>query len=564
MNRDLPVFPSALLLLLLVAMLVWYFYLVPNTLVKGPTSFSMDVEGQLWVKAHEDLVAVSPQGRVVNLPDHGIPSSAGEIIWIAPFTWLINKVSPQSSWQRMFAKPNHEWMLCQYRSKCDPWRQKNLSMTGPSHGLSLNKQVLISHSPGHSLALFSQAGVGLANLEKPLRFPNDLVEIESEIWLVDTNHKALEQIRVEGESLQAVQTIPIMEQLESFGGYQEQHSYPIKIAANGDTRWLLVGDGQLNNAGVYQFDAQWKAQDRLALEYQGEVLEPLDIMFWQQFLWMTDAKLKKLWRVDPATGQVQPMMFPQIESVLARQADDIAKAKLTLWLGLGVFSILALLCLIWALLLSKPASHAAFRRKTGKLDLTEKVAQRQAVSEPLAIPMNPWFDRLHLLQRWALTFVCLYVIGALGYFALKYPNEFKILEFKVILTFLILVAVMLAATVLAFRKPRWSIWVQAGGIQFKNQQGIEVTSDGTDIVFHQNALFCQGQEIPLQGRFVFFYHQDLFKKFALGILQRGQFLEPGKYFWAKVKHRHLPTLVQGIAAVIMITVLLISHYFFDQ
>lgn len=247
-----------------------------------------------------------------------------------------------------------------------------------------SQRVHIAHTSEFRMYLLDEQGQLLAKGdEQSLRFPNQLLLRDGQLWVADTNNQRLAQLNTEPDQYgEILQTLPI--------SLSQKHRWPHEMAWDGQAWWVNLGDHNLSYGRLVQLDQQGQLLNEIKVQ---PLSDPLAIAWFAGQLWFNEFEAIKLWRVDPLSQAVTGH-----QSATLQRLEEHAQRELAYWQLIGRIALGGMACVFLGGLL------AAWRLEPHE---TRKVLQRatqplaQAIAQPAAtLPVGEVFWLDNQAARW--------------------------------------------------------------------------------------------------------------------------------------------------------------------
>lgn len=140
-------------------------------------------------------------------------------------------------------------------------------------------EVYLADTPAFKLYKLGKAGATLATSDtQTFRFPNQLVLVNHQLWLADTNNHRVVAVSTDSDHFaQVEQQFTVL--LDS------RYRWPHQIAKSDKGWWVNIGNGDMAHGRIVHFSENGERGSEQELH---EMSDPMAIAYWRDTLWLAD------------------------------------------------------------------------------------------------------------------------------------------------------------------------------------------------------------------------------------------------------------------------------------
>ncbi len=213
--------------------------------------------------------------------------------------------------------------------------------------------VYVSDTSRHLLRKYSSDGASIGGPVAGFRFPNDLVLLDEQLFVTDTNHHRVAIIDPHtqgfGSTFGEADVVPAQAK-------NSRQIWPSDLARIGDSWWVNNMRSSMRDGGIYVFDAAWGFKYKLALP---DDADPIDIREFDEEVLVSDWRNDRIHRFSPDGQALAPFSSAGLRALVAESSQARMKFYLLATVGMGMIVILIVGLLIKGL---TPAGPSDARR----------------------------------------------------------------------------------------------------------------------------------------------------------------------------------------------------------
>lgn len=230
--------------------------------------------------------------------------------------------------------------------KCSPFGRGDFDSSYFALSDPANHRVYFSDASRHSLYLHDDTGTQLAIRDKGFIYPNQLFLHDGKLYVVDTNHQAIQHINTDVNQFGEIITT---HQLYEDSDYDGDFVWPYGLAWSGENWWVISHDDMMDKGEIQLYDSDWQMTG--ILELTGGV-RPSAIQRLDDEMIISDLEGSTLMRYRQDGTLIGRFESPELNAALAEQT-----RQREFWKQLAILSIAAVFIFIAAL------TYTALRRK---------------------------------------------------------------------------------------------------------------------------------------------------------------------------------------------------------
>ena len=337
----------------------------------GARGLAVNNAGVVHIQVGTELFRIDRQGNTlpkIDLSELGVVDFVGDLTFNDKDELLLRPGAYQTGFLENFAIFNREsnqhtleaasgdgLVLCDLNAmQCRPFG-------GGVHDFnrgffSVYNQVdgttVVSDASRHELHKYDVNGLWIASYNKELKFPNEVVFDDNDLFLVDTNNKVVKQFDHADDQFGKLLRSHITANPDSI---VNRHDYPFVIEKAGDNWWLIMLDSAMNRGGVYMFDSQWNYIDVLDL---GDADLPVGLLSLGNEVLVTDIESNGVLRYSLTGSKLGLFEHAQLNAVLEKNTEQRSFYKILGFAYLTLMALLTVSLFAWAILLQRRSSKS--------------------------------------------------------------------------------------------------------------------------------------------------------------------------------------------------------------
>ncbi len=342
----------------------------------GATMLHVDRQGQLWINIHEHLFAFNEQGEALaqyNLNAIDIEELAGgfaffdndEILlrWGTYDPSLINRILIffRSGTENDLLKGDENKLV---RCHTEAWHCQPLSNFPESFVRTFhlyidgNNDIFVADTSNHRLFWLDEHGIVKDKITSGLRFPNQVLKYNGQLWLANTNRHHIAVIDIEEGVLQTDwREISMKNEVSS----PLDEIWPVNFAIINEQLFVLSQGNNLMRGSVYAYDLEGELLQRFDL---GGDSDPVAMTAFRGEILVSDYSRMVIERFDMAgnkLGEFDPQVLKSI--TLSNKIKQQEYKQLDQW-SLYLFVILMIPGFIVAAVLDKKHREETQQKST--------------------------------------------------------------------------------------------------------------------------------------------------------------------------------------------------------
>jgi len=393
--------------------------------------------------------------------------------------------------------------------------------------------VLVSDASRHSIMKFSATGQLLASNDRHFKFPNEMTIFENQLYLVDTNNKAIKLLELE--------TANFGELITSFAtsnpdGVENGHTYPYYIIRAGAYWWVVLLDGNMDKGGVYLYDDNWQYVKSLNLTLNHVPSSMLNV---GNEVLISDAEGISVGRYNLSGQFLGPLEHAELNRVLLKNTEQRNFYRLSVrFYAIGVMILLFLATVL---------AYTIQLRKA-KLDVDKNQLSTPATTIDITrvdddivwIPKKGMLNTLKKSRQFQhMSFLLLTLVFAITWFYINTYVQSEISEYAV--SKLLLAAAMLLCFVLLMSEAsRVRLGVLENRLILHDQVSNLTYAASNDTVMYDRHNIAFGKlSIKTPENFHFGYSLAVYTKLVYPILADAQIVSPKAVLLWRMKNEKL-------------------------
>jgi len=566
MDRELPLFPSLLIIACLLLGIGQYMYRVPEFTSALIGQLIEDYDGNLWTLHRNRLIVVKSATTIdpatLSLESYNVQNHVGQLIALRGGGWIINVGGQTTSllhkisrFLRIVENPStgqSTLLKCdRFLSSCSAWGDPALSFHTAWSGLELsNGNFVINDTARHKVHYVSLSG-SIINTLTSYEFPNHVIEKGQQVWVTDTNNNRLvSHIRNQNSLKKTEQTIGLLE----FKNINKSHRFPSVSRYTEGRWWALSNDHTMANAGIYRLD------NKTAYRYAESLEDPTDFIIYKNQLFVAnydkDIDQVSIWQQNLSNRQLKQTILPELKRSLEAEKVSIKEAKKKLYINFSILGLIAFLSLFFALRASKPVSEktkfSLFSKEKSSIDFDADIdsVEHQPTQEIWIKKNSASTKKLRQLQSLLLiiTIITPLLIGlSMWLLSSKATAE---LNTNVHTILLINGGLLLVIDIwiLFILKRNLNIRIGVFNHQFRisTEPSEIVDVDPKTIKYSKHGIFAGGLYVPVQNQQLTIYDKESFEHHALPLLREGKKLSIFKLYLCRISNGETQSLVDII------------------
>lgn len=538
MDRDLPLKPTLFFLACLILAIGTFLYFSPATMVPPIGQIFKTNDGAVIALEKDKLINLSESNDVTDLSPYVNGAHVGQIIPLASGELIINaRGQSQNIWinmKRLFrasdtsGQPLTSLLKCDSQiNRCQSWGSDGLVFNMGWSGLALkNGQIIINDSSRHRVLLLSAEGNLLSELDG-FKFPNHAVEVDKNIWIVDTNHHQLVELSVEGSELLRTGTTI---KLRDYSGIKYSHDWPSIAYLDAEQHWwVMMNDSGMAYPGIYRLNA-----DKTTTQIASEIEDATTMLVDGDQLYIAEYPDNAIWQFD-----IQTLSGTQLNNADLQQVNNIAekqagRQKLIMWSVVGVLILAGVSGLFFAIKGSTPVANPPNMRFEKELEKATSASQKMAGI--IWISKNPKLEKKMIQAeraiKYGLPLMLILTIGSL----LSLVLGGLALSVQLIFGYLLIVILFIPAYLFSMRAMQGFIDYELGVennylIVQHNKANHRTIVLPKDIAYTKNAIYADGKIFPFKNpRYGFAYDIEKFKQYVLPLLKQSERINEWEMF----------------------------------
>jgi len=239
-------------------------------------------------------------------------------------------------------------------SACERFGEEGIDFKA-AYGVFIDGQtdeVYFSDTTRHLLRKYSSTGVELAPAAGGFEFPNQLMLVDGQLLVADTNHHVVRSLKADsstfGELIDSKDVVPKE-------ATSAQQTWPSHFARVGEEWWVNNMQTGMNHGGIYVFDSEWNDMRRVELPADAD---PISILAVGDTVWVSDWNNDVVRRFSAAGEPLASLASAGLEAVLTSSRQERLQYTLLSYAGVAavVIMFLGLFVHAFAKSMNKPAA----------------------------------------------------------------------------------------------------------------------------------------------------------------------------------------------------------------
>lgn len=309
-----PVIAALVIALTVLGIGIWTWASSQAKEIGGPSEIRVAPNGHLFIQMQNQLLEHDESGRFVrrhDLRDLGVERVIGALDFFSNGNVLLRRGPDTRTLMqniRAFQRktnlqsivpttPDTGLARCDLIAKsCVTFGESPVDFK-TAFGVYIDRRtddVFVTDTSRHLLRKYSSDGAPVGGPVAGFRFPNDIMLLDDELFIADTNHHRVAIVapltQMFGTSIGEVDVVPAQAK-------QSRQSWPSDLARIGDTWWVNNMRSSMRDGGVYVFDSAWAFKGKLPLP---DDADPIDIREFNDEVLISDWRNDRIHRFSHA------------------------------------------------------------------------------------------------------------------------------------------------------------------------------------------------------------------------------------------------------------------------
>lgn len=406
MNQEVNPLTAFIIIAISVIMIYLIFWFRGESLTVGaPDQVKFDRQGNLVIHVGDRLVKLDSELQIINqiqLDEIGVYDLVGDFDFFTNGDILIRKGRYQPSLidnvRRYFrmtetklpiADNDVEGMFrCQLASKkCILFGSEKLDFDSAFH-VSIDPQnddVYVSDTGRHILRKFNQHGVELASQTEGFKYPNQISLFNSGLWVADTNHHAIQQVKIINDEFCKI--------IKSYSVIHEQskeNTWPYAFAKVGNKWWVNNLASNMDKGVISIFNETGQFERIIQLP---DKADPFDIAVMPDQVLLTDINNKRIYQLDFQGNLLRNSLPDQLNQYLYDLYGQRIHFQILSYAATGLFILMIVVGLVWGWIQQRQDDKLDLDpiRSILEIDINHPDIKWIAMNEQRKMLLKAWF-----------------------------------------------------------------------------------------------------------------------------------------------------------------------------
>jgi len=319
----------------------------------GPSQLLRDPHGHLYIQIQNQLLEHNADGEFLrghDLTELGVQTMIGAAAFFSNGDILLRRGEDRrdianriAAYQRrentsdlVPESPGAGLARCSLQAKqCTPFAEPPVDFKS-TIGVYIdwrNDDVYISDTSRHTLHKYSRNGVAMAEPKRGFKFPNQILLLDEQLFVTDTNHHQIRVVDARSEffakTIRSLSVVP--EQAR-----QAELRWPSHLARIGDEWWINNMNRAMRSGGIYVFDQNWQYLRRVPLP---ENADPISILPFAAGALISDWDNDRVYRVAKSGTVLEDFSSPGLEAVLEESRKSRSFYRALSWMGIVLLGV---------------------------------------------------------------------------------------------------------------------------------------------------------------------------------------------------------------------------------
>jgi hypothetical protein len=297
-----------------------------------PTHITAFDANQLAVVVDNRIFIGNEHGELntISLEPLGVQEQIGAIGRFANGDWLLRTGYRENSLLQNLAiylrqktpplqhnEGNGILMRCNESSATCSTFNASLPMFNRTFGLAIaaDDTVYIADTSEHRLLKITTSGPSLLEAKSGFNFPNQLLFVGEDLWLVNTNQHELVRIDTSDDHFgRKLETINLLDK-----GVPRSFDWPFSVTRVEGGWWVLGKRSGARGGAILRFDTDWNFRDMLALP---DKTDPAFLYKFGTHILVSDMEHRRVLRFDNAGTALTDLDWPALKKILQQSREQ--------------------------------------------------------------------------------------------------------------------------------------------------------------------------------------------------------------------------------------------------